>query len=266
MNRLQDVAVDAAKAAGRLLLEGPDDLRSLKFKEVVGDTSDSRKHYVTEMDRRCEDLIKQRLVREFPQFGILGEEESAENLSAEFIWVVDPLDGTLSYSHGLSSYTISIALLHKQNPILGIVYGPVQDELFVAEKGKGAVLNGISIQVSPERTIENALVSMDHRIFRTQEYPRATTDLVKRIKRLRVSESCSQELCYVACGRIDAFIRTLQPTPDYVAAKIIVEEAQGIIRDFDDGFITPTINLVRNTNLLAGNLKLVRNLLPFLQR
>jgi myo-inositol-1(or 4)-monophosphatase len=260
------IAVKAALLAGKALLEASPRLRHLRAKTNSGPVVDSRKGFVTEMDRRCERLVTEIVSREFPDFGVLGEEQASDRLDAENVWVIDPIDGTLSYARGLDSYTVAVGLIRRGEPILGVVFQPEKNELFVAEKGLGAFLNGKPIHVSDEKKPETGLVSMDHRIFRIGEYPLATNDLVQKLRRLRVSESCSQELCYLACGRIDGFIRTLQPTDDYAIAKVIVEEAGGVVRDFEGKPIKIQLNRERNTNLLAGNPELVENLVRYMQR
>lgn len=259
-----DTAIRAVREAGRLLLSRDAD-RNLQHKDVHGDVADSRKQFVTEMDVRCEQEIKQILRAAFPTHGFLTEEADPERVNTARVWVVDALDGTLSYSHGLPSYTTAISLLVNCESVLGAVFDPERNELFAAEKGSGAYLNGQRLRVSQERCIENSVVSVGHRILRIDDFPRAKCDLVKRVRRIRVSESCSQELCYVAAGRIDAALRTMQPTYDYAMGKIIVEEAAGVAGTFTGTPIAIQPNCERNTNIVAGNRHLVERLLPFLQ-
>jgi myo-inositol-1(or 4)-monophosphatase len=259
-----EVAIAAAKTAGRLLLSAEHSARALAAKKLDELPDNSRKQFVTEMDIRCELAIKTILIDHFPDYGVLGEEGSQENLTQEKIWVIDPLDGTISYAHGLDSYAVAVGLLHKKESVLGVVYLPCHNELFYAEKNCGAFCNHKPIQVSTTSTLKDSIISMGHHIFRISDYPRATQDLVCAIKRLRIAESCSQEMCYVACGRIDGFIRTLQPTYDYMMAKIIIEEAGGRVSDFLDRPIDIRLNTERNTNVLASNAGLHESLKEYL--
>jgi myo-inositol-1(or 4)-monophosphatase len=263
-SRELDIAVRAVRTAGRMLLKASPELRSIRHKEDHSAFVNSRKNFITEMDRRCETAIQGILCSEFPAYGVIGEEQAFQNTSSEKVWVIDPLDGTLSYAHGLDSYVTAVGLVYRQEAVLGVVFQPEKNELYVAEKGSGAFLNGTRICVSQEQALESSVISMDHRIFRIEDYPRATGELVRRIRRLRVSESCSQELCYVACGRLDGLIRTLQPTYDYMMGKIIVEEAGGVVKDFQGQRIAIQLDRERNTNFVAGNTQIVSHLIEYL--
>lgn len=258
-----EIAITAVKEAGGMMLEANKRYRQLEYKDSEYHYHNSRKNFVTQMDLECEKRIISLLYNAFPDYGFLTEESAAQNLGADRIWVIDPLDGTISYGHGLNSYATAVALLHKKEPVIAVIYHPEQDELYCAEKGAGAYLGKQRLKVSNQTAIEKSLITMGHRIFRIDDYPKATKDLVKRMKRLRVSESCSQELCYLAAGRIDGFIRTLQPTYDYVMGKIMVEEAGGVLRTFSNEEIRIQLNCERNTNIIAGNESLVTQLLSF---
>ncbi len=258
------VAVRAAETAGRLLLNAEPAARALGAKRVDEAPENSRKQFVTEMDQKCETAIKEILCTHFPDYGILGEEGSSVNLQRDKIWVIDPLDGTISYAHGLDSYAVAIGLLYKKHSVLGVVYLPYHQELFYAEQGDGAFCNHKSIRVSSTAALQDGIISMGHHIFRINDFPKATRDLVCAIKRLRISESCSQEMCYVAAGRIDGFIRTMQPTYDYMMAKIIIEEAGGMVSDFGGQAIDIQLNTERNTHVLASNALLHRALENYL--
>jgi myo-inositol-1(or 4)-monophosphatase len=259
-----EVALDAVREAGAMLREVERSRRQLGHKNSKDEHQDSRKSFVTEMDYLCDKRLKERLHAAFPHYGLLTEESTPTNLSAERVWVVDPLDGTLSYGHGLDSYVTAVGLLHGRDVVLGAVYQPEKDELFYAERGCGAYLNGEPIEVSGQTEVGDSLISMGHRIFRRPEYHRAKTELVREMKRLRVSESCSQELCYLAAGRIDGFIRTFQPTYDFVMGKVIVEEAGGVLRDFHNDAVAIHLNCERYANLVAGHEQLVTRLCSYL--
>lgn len=258
MSRELEAAAVAVRRAGAMLLQASEELKVLQFKDDAGTAAGARKGLVTEMDRRCEEAIVEVLHSAFPEDGFLGEELTSHNLASERVWVIDPLDGTIAYARGLDTYATCVGLLVHGEPVLGVVFLPRQGELFTAERGSGAYLNGVRIRVAQTDALENGIVSLDHRIFRADLYPRVTRDLLKTIRRLRVSDSCSQEFCLLACGRIDGMVRMLQPTYDYMMGKVIAEEAGGVVRDFHGQPVVPLISRERNANLIAGNAGMVR--------
>ncbi len=260
------IAIRAAKTAGRLLLSAKPGSRSLTIKKEELLSSNTRKQFVTEMDRRCESAIKRILMKAFPDYGVLGEESGGQDLNRENIWVIDPLDGTISYAQGLDSYGVAVGLLHRGESVLGVVYLPYHQELFFAEKGYGAFCNEAPIHVSDTRDLKDSIVSLGHQIFRLNDYPRVIKELVQTIKRLRVSESCSREMCLVAAGKIDGFVRTNQPTYDYMMGKIIIEEAGGRVTDFQAAQLNIRLNTERNADILASNDHLHEALAAYLIR
>jgi len=163
----------------------------------------------------------------------------------------------------MDSYVTAVALLRRSQVVLSAVYQPEKDELFYAEREKGAYLNGEHLRVTTENDLSKSVISIGHRALRVEDHPKIQNSLVKKIRRLRVSESCSQELCYLAAGKIDAFVRTLQPTYDYAMGKIIVEEAGGILTNFKGNSLQIQLNTKRNTNIIAGNQELAKNLLEY---
>lgn len=264
MSRAMDAAIGAARRAGEWLRAAEGGARTLRGKACPGEPADSRKGFVTAMDERCEEGIAEALEGAFPEYGILGEERVSRRLAAERIWIVDPLDGTLAYGRGLGGYATAIGLLRGTEMVLAVVYLPERDELFAAEQGAGATLNGTRIRVSGAEALSASVVSIDHRFLRTDDRPAATRGLLREIRRLRVAESCSAELCLVACGRLDAAIRSCQPTYDYGMGKLVVEEAGGRVVDFSGGAIVPRRDRERHADLVAATPALVPALLAYL--
>lgn len=265
MSKHLDVAIRAAKEAGELLLDASKKRNELMPKaDHESGLENTRKYYVSKMDMECESRIINILAGNFKGYGFLAEESGASHLESDYIWVIDPIDGTISFTHGLNTFVTSIGLLFKKECVLGVVYQPNLNELFCSEKGCGAYLNGERLHISSTQRLEDSLISIGHRMFRISEYSRVKSELVHMIKRLRISESCSQEMCYVAAGKIDAFIRTMQPTYDYVMGKIIVEEAGGKVTDFQGKQIKIKLNRERNTNILATNNFLNKELISYL--
>ena len=225
------VAVDAARAAGRLLRDELSGARRIAYKG-------SPTNLVTEMDQRAEALILERLRGAFPDDAILAEEHGAAAGRSGRRWIVDPLDGTTNYAHGVPVFGVSIALEEAGRPVLGVVYDPTRDELFVGERGAGATLNDVPIRVSATATIGESLL--------VTGFPydiRETTDtnlkeyaaMSLRAQAVRRLGSAVIDLAYVACGRFDGFWELRLGPWDVAAGAVLVEEAGGRITGIDGG-------------------------------
>lgn len=226
MTRELDVAIKAAKAAGEALREGFGGERTLRYKGEVD--------IVTEMDERAERIISEVLKGAFPNYGILAEEGGMLAGKGDSRWIVDPLDGTTNYAHGLPIFAVSIALQRAGEVACGVVYDPMRQELYAAERGGGATLNGQPIQVSDTDELIRALIVTGFPYDR-DEVPAAVelfgrfTVMTRSIRRLG---SAALDLCYVAAGRLDAYYeRGIWPW-DVAAGSLILEEAGGRITDY----------------------------------
>ena len=215
--RAQEVAV----SAGAMLRKAHHRRRTVDFKGAID--------LVTEMDRRVERFIGRELSRTFPSFDLLAEEALRNvDTGSEFRWVVDPLDGTTNYAHGLPIYSVSIALEHRGRVVAGVVYQPVLDELFAAQKGQGARLNGRRIAVSAGKRLEHSLLvtGFPYDMHTTREdnlnYFRR---FVKRARAVRRLGSAAIDLCYVACGRFDGYWELKLSPWDVAAGALIAAEA-----------------------------------------
>jgi myo-inositol-1(or 4)-monophosphatase len=223
------VAMDAARAAGRLLHDELSGARRIAYKG-------SPTNLVTEMDQRAETLIVERLRRAFPDDAILAEEQGAAAGRSERRWIVDPLDGTTNYAHGLPIFGVSIALEAAGRLVLGVVYDPSRDEMFVGERGAGATLNDTPIKVSATSTVGAGLLvtGFPYNIRET-----ADTNLPEyaafslRARAVRRLGSAVIDLAYVACGRFDAYWELRLGAWDVAAGAVLVEEAGGRITGID---------------------------------
>jgi myo-inositol-1(or 4)-monophosphatase len=223
------VAVDAARAAGRLLVDELSGARRIAYKG-------SPTNLVTEMDQRAEALILERLRGAFPDDAILAEEHGAAAGRSDRRWIVDPLDGTTNYAHGLPIFAVSIALQVAGRLVLGVVYDPTRDEMFVAEHGGGATLNDTPIHVSSTPTVGESLLvtGFPYNIRET-----ADTNLAEyaafsvRARAVRRLGSAVIDLAYVACGRFDGFWELRLGAWDVAAGAVLVEEAGGRITGVD---------------------------------
>lgn len=189
---------------------------------------------VTDADRASEKYIVEEIQRLFPDHGILGEEGARVKGSSDFLWVIDPIDGTTNFAHAFPYFSVSMGLLKAGEVILGIVYNPVSEECFAAERGSGAYLNGEKITVSQKGAVQESLLATGF------PYDIATTDknnistfglATKASQGVRCLGSAALDLCQVASGRIDGFWeRALNPW-DIAAGSLIVTEAGGRVSD-----------------------------------
>lgn len=221
------VAVDAAQAAGRLLkaeLSGP---RRVAYKG-------SPTNLVTEMDARAEALIADRLRAAFPDDGLLGEERGHQPGRSGRRWIVDPLDGTTNYAHGLPLFAVSVALERAGRPELGVIYDPNLDELFVAERGRGATLNGRALTVSTTAELGESLLATG---FPYDIRQTADTNLREhaafslRARGVRRMGSAVLYLAWVAAGRLDGYWELRLGPWDVAAGALLVAEAGGRVSD-----------------------------------
>ncbi len=224
MSEYLDVAILAAKAGAEVLL---------RWRNKFTVTEKSHRNLVTQADLESQKTIEEILNQHFPDHGFLGEEEhSSRNLDSEYRWIVDPLDGTTNYVHQLPSYSVSIGLCHRDEVIVGVVYDPVLDECFVAEKGQGAKLNGETIGVSGIDEMNRALIaiSLSSTVQPGSEEINQFLAILFRAQAVRRLGSAALNLCYVAMGRLDGYWALAVNAWDIAAGSLILAEAGGVIR------------------------------------
>jgi len=191
---------------------------------------------VTEMDRKSEDFIVTRIRADFPEHGIITEESDELTTRGGYRWIIDPLDGTTNYAHGNPVFCVSIAFEDHGEVTFGVVYNPMLDEIFVAEKGAGATLNGQRISVSETAVLDKSLLSTgfpyDLRTSRHNNFDHFRAFSIKA-QAIRRAGSAALDLSYVACGRYDGFWEMKLSAWDTAAAVLIVEEAGGRVTGFD---------------------------------
>jgi myo-inositol-1(or 4)-monophosphatase len=201
---------------------------------------------VTEADRASEKLIVERLHAVFPEHGIYGEEGTRERIDREYRWYIDPLDGTTNFAHGFPVFCVSMGLEHRPASlpasqdgelIAGIVYDPLRDELFTAEKGKGAYLNGVRIHASKIAELAEALVATGFPSRKRHDNPNIHfyQQFTLRSHGVRRAGSAALDLAYTACGRFDAYWEFNLNPWDTSAGALLVLEAGGTVTTFDGG-------------------------------
>lgn len=226
--RYREVATRAARDAGRLLLTHVGKPTTIETKRSVIDL-------VTETDRASERLLYKAILQRFPDHGFQGEERLRTNPEAPYQWIVDPLDGTTNFVHGVPVFAISIALAHQGRLVVGVVYDPTRQEMFTAIKGAGAWLNARRIRVSRIRHMGQSLLSTGFSPkFRDNPKPylRWFEALQSRCHAVRRMGCTSLSLAYVACGRQEGFYEQDLMSWDIAAGILLVQEAGGEVTDF----------------------------------
>lgn len=232
------VAINAASKAGEWIKSRLGTVEHLSTKQSAQDL-------VTEVDKGAEQMIRRLILTHFPDHAILGEEgvepgreAAAAALKAaqeeEFLWIIDPVDGTTNFVHGFPYYSVSIALAHQGEVIVGVIYDPSRDEMFVAEKGKGAYVHGTRMTVSEERELASSLVAIGtppDREFALPVNMRAIQALAPQVRSLRAGGSAALHLAYVAAGRLSAYTEVGLSPWDVAAGALLVHEAGGSMSD-----------------------------------
>lgn len=252
------VMEQAARKAGRTLARDFGEVENLQV-SLKGPAN-----FVSAADRRAEEILHTELSKARPDFSLLMEERgSVSGKDAGNVWVVDPLDGTTNFLHGIPLFAISIALVKDGVPTAGLVFNPVTDELFVAERGKGAFLHNRRLRVAARRDLSNCVVTcgIPHRgrgdlaLFRKE-----LAAIQNQVAGIRRTGAAALDLAWVAAGRFDGFWeRNLSPW-DLAAGLVLVREAGGFATDIDGGDA-----ILDKGSVVAGNEDIQRALLALLK-
>lgn len=218
----KNIAAKAAKQAGRMLTGRFGKIKMIKAK---GD-----RDLVTDIDLAAERIIKNQIIRKFPQDSILSEENSREQKS-DFKWIIDPLDGTHNYIHNINIFGVSIALAYKDRVVVGVIYMPEEDELYVAQKKKGAYRNGKRIWVSQRRIKETTLIFDSSIRYQEDRMLKDLRKLADEVFNVRMFGSTARGLTYVAEGKADAEVEYNDKLWDFAAGLLLIEEAGGRVSD-----------------------------------
>lgn len=244
-NNPVDVAVRAARSAGSLIMDQytPDPRKSFQTKD--------QNDYVTEVDLAAEKIITGEIFNAFPGHQILAEESGRSGQQSEYLWIIDPLDGTTNFIHGIPHFAVSISFLHRGIPRLGVIYNPVLDECFTGIRDRGSYLNDRKISVSRTAQLKDALGATGFP-FRTHDmlcdYLTIFNRLFQRVRGMRRCGSAALDLAYVACGRYDFFWESFLQPWDFMGGALMVQEAGGRISRFDGSEMT-----MESGSVLAAN-------------
>lgn len=206
---------------------------------------------VTSSDVAVQNVLCQRLSEAMPGSGFLCEEKDVYDIEHEYTWIIDPIDGTANYSRGIDQCAICVGLKHADEIQMGVVYIPRTNELFHAERGKGAYLNGIRIHVS-ERPFANAVLCTALPVYHKEHASVCSEIIVEAFANcndIRRFGACAPELCYVAMGRCELYFEYILSPWDYAAASLIVTEAGGVISSINGN----KVSLTRPTGVIAAN-------------
>lgn len=213
---------------------------------------------VTAYDRETEDFLVAGILAKYPEHNIFGEETGKTDKISEYCWVIDPIDGTTSFVHGQPFYSISIALQKKGETILGVVYAPKLNEMFWSEKGQGAFRNGTSIRVSKRDKLIQSVLSTGFACLRA-ELPKNNLErfcrITPKLRGIRRFGSAAVDLSYVACGCLEGFWEMNLKPYDVAAGILILQEAGGIVCDFNGGNDFPENGIVATNGLIAEELQ-----------
>jgi myo-inositol-1(or 4)-monophosphatase len=248
LNRYLTFARKTALNAGKILSDGFNKGKDIKYKGIIDP--------ITKFDLSSEKYIINQIIENFPSHSILTEEGSDVDNNSPFRWIIDPLDGTVNYTHRFPVYSVSIALQYNNKSIIGVVYDPEKDEMFSAALGKGAFLNSKKISVSKEKNLKRSLLATGfaYNINSARKNNLGIfARMMKQSQAVRRLGSAALDLCWMAHGRLDGFWEYYLHPWDTAAAIIIIEEAGGKISRINGDNYS-----IFDNNILASN-KLIHN-------
>jgi len=256
MNDFKECAVEIAREAGMLLKNRLNSEHTIDYKGEI--------NLVTEADKISEGMITSKITSLFPDHDILAEEFTYTTRGSDFTWIIDPLDGTTNYAHGYPFFCVSIALQKLDTLIVGIIYDPMLNEMFVAEKGKGAFLNDRAIHVSnTNRVIKGLLATGFPYDIREESHNNLNyfNTMIMKAQAIRRAGSAALDLAYVAAGRFDGFWELKLNPWDIAAGWLLVEEAGGIVTDMQgkDYYL-------ESPSILASNGRIHKQMMDVLER
>ncbi len=258
LHPMLNIAIKAARTAGGIINRASMDLDLLKI------NTKAPNDFVTEVDQAAEAAIIETLLTAYPGHGILAEESGREHGSrhSDFVWIIDPLDGTTNFIHGFPVYCVSIALSFRGKIEQAVVYDPTRNDLFMASKGRGAFLNDKRLRVSKRTRLSDSLIGTGFPFRKGdnfQRYLKMFEAVMPHCAGLRRPGSAALDLCYVAAGNYDGFFETGLSPWDIAAGSLIITEAGGLIGNF-----TGESDFLHQREVVAGNPKIYGQLVKLL--
>jgi myo-inositol-1(or 4)-monophosphatase len=231
MSDILQVSIDAAQCAGKYLFDN--------FGKIATIESKGDRNLATNVDKEAEKIIVDKIRCAYPAHGILAEEGGSSQLDSEYVWIIDPLDGTHNFIRGIDIFGVSIGVVHKDIFVAGVIYMPVTNELYVAEKGSGAYKNNKKITVSDTRNLKECSISFDSSIrYAPQVMLKALGELAGIVFNVRMLGSSVRALSYVAEGTLDFSVEYYDRPWDFAGGVCIIEEAGGKLTTLQGGPLT----------------------------
>jgi len=256
MNNFKECAIEIAREAGIFLKDKLNSAHTINYKGDI--------NLVTEVDKISEEMITSKIKALFPDHDILAEEFTDINSGSDFRWIIDPLDGTTNYIHGFPFFCVSLALERLNTMVVGIVYDPILDEMFVAEKGKGTFLNEREIHVSNTHSIVKSLLATGFPYDIQKDNGNNLNyfnKMILKAQAIRRAGSAALDLAYVAAGRFDGFWELKLNPWDIAAGWLLVEEAGGLVTD-----IAGRDYYLESSSILASNGIIHKEIIDVLKR
>ncbi|MDF2178912.1 inositol-1-monophosphatase [Aliiglaciecola sp. CAU 1673] len=257
MHAMLNIAVRAARVAGNIISRGYESRADLAT-ELKGEND-----YVTQIDKEAEQAIIDKIRQSFPDHSFVGEEGGIVEGDETFKWVIDPLDGTTNFIKGIPHFAVSIALLYKGKLDQAVVFDPMRGELFTASKGSGAQLNGYRIRCTKSRDLSGTVLATAFP-FKKKEalngYMSSFSTIFSQCGDVRRSGSAALDMAYVAAGRFDGYWEKGIKPWDIAAGSLLVQEAGGLVTDFDGGH-----EPMRTGAVVCGGAKVVQGLVRALK-
>ncbi|MBE0481031.1 MAG: inositol monophosphatase [Dehalococcoidia bacterium] len=250
-----DVAAAAAVEAGAILMDHFREETRVRFK--------SRANIVTDVDLRADRRLKSVISAEFPDHSFISEETEPLQGDSSYTWILDPLDGTNNYSFGIPFFCTVIALTRGEEVLAGVVYDPLRDELFAAERDRGTMLNGVPVSVSKKTSVQDSLAGFD--LGYVEEQGGKLLGFIHRLwpgfYACRIMGSAALGMAYVACGRIDLYVHAVLYPWELACGRVLVEEAGGKATDWSGRPVG-----TRNSSIIVSNSSVHAEFMQTLQR
>lgn len=248
LNQIQEIAIGWAREVGKIHLS------YFRGTNLGIETKSNIYDVVTRADKQGEAFLLEQIQKLFPDHAVLGEESGAHAGTGDYLWVIDPLDGTNNFSQGLPVFTVSIGLQYKGEAVLGVVYAPYFDELYTAVKGGGAYLNGKSLRVSAKSALAESVLGTGFpydKDVNPDNNARNLVSILPSLRGIRRMGSAAYDLACVAAGFLDGYWELALHPWDICAGALLVEEAGGIVRSFRED---------RGISIIAGNATIVQKI------
>ena len=241
MSDMINLGIDAAREAGKFLLGNFGKIKSIDKK---GD-----RNFATNLDKEAENMIIDRIKTKFPNQGIMAEESGSNGIEDDYLWIIDPLDGTHNFMRDINIFGVSLGLVYKQEFIAGVIYMPKDDELYVGEKSQGAYKNGKKIHVSANDSLKECSISFDSSIrYSPGVMLEVLGELAKEVFNIRMLGSSVRQLSYIAEGKLDFAVEFYDRPWDFSGGVSIIEEAGGRLSTLRGGPLT-----YKTTGYIASN-------------